>query len=192
MAMYTIIEINNDHLNEIAGNPNVGVCIARICRAPTYARRIREDYSIPNVIRVVGQTGDHVYAGHTKLNWMWKPPMDESVKFPGDVARDVMINQALGKQAGEAFRKFCEVTNKLPKVPHHKIVTDGKMIDFSGVPKPTELKPDRILNVVLMEQYIKHLREHFACTDDTQWQALSQDTKIAMGKAYDVYITGVE
>ena len=73
MSMYTLLEVNNDHIDELASNPGLGDCIMRMCRTPHNAQQIRWDYDIVNVIRVVGQTGEHTYADDIKQCWLWKP-----------------------------------------------------------------------------------------------------------------------
>jgi hypothetical protein len=57
MAMYTLIEINGDHLSDMLGKP-VGTVLAAIVRNTPNAPRVLEEFDLYRVLRVVKQSGE--------------------------------------------------------------------------------------------------------------------------------------
>lgn len=60
MATFTLIEINNDHLNELDDNDGVtvGSVLAAICRNIDNAPQLLEHYNLRRSVRVVCQLGN--------------------------------------------------------------------------------------------------------------------------------------
>lgn len=61
MAQYTIIEINNDHMQDCDPG-ELGMWIKRICHNPHAMHEVMQDHATPvcnRTIRYIGTTGEH-------------------------------------------------------------------------------------------------------------------------------------
>jgi hypothetical protein len=92
--MFTLIEINGDHLSDMLGKP-VGTVLAAIVRNTSNAERLLDESELYRAIRVVGQSGErHVYSDGKGV-----PKWNEIMRN----AQDLALNGALAREAAEKF-----------------------------------------------------------------------------------------